>query len=58
LQDGHLQQLDALMKKGVGLACIHYAVEPTIDKGQTELLDWIGGCFEINRSVILFGKLI
>ena len=51
LQDDHLQQLDALMKKGVGLACIHYATEPTIEKGQKEFIDWIGGCFEINRSV-------
>ncbi len=51
LQDDHLQQLGALMKQGVGLACIHYAVEPTLEKGQREFLDWIGGCFEINRSV-------
>jgi type 1 glutamine amidotransferase len=51
LQDDHLQQLSALMKQGVGLACIHYAVEPTIAKGQNEFIDWIGGCFEINRSV-------
>jgi type 1 glutamine amidotransferase len=51
LQDDHLQQLGALMKQGVGLACIHYAVEPTQAKGQSELIDWIGGCFEINRSV-------
>ena len=51
LQDDHLQQLGALMKQGVGLACIHYAVEPAIEKGQREFLDWIGGCFEINRSV-------
>lgn len=51
LQDDHLTQLGALMKQGVGLACIHYAVEPTIEKGQSEFLDWIGGGFEINRSV-------
>jgi type 1 glutamine amidotransferase len=51
LQDDHLAQLGALMKQGVGLACIHYAVEPTQAKGQSEFLDWIGGCFEINRSV-------
>jgi type 1 glutamine amidotransferase len=51
LQDDHLQQLGALLKQGTGLACIHYAVEPTIEKGQTEFIDWIGGCFEINRSV-------
>ena len=51
LQDEHLQQLDKLMKKGVGMACIHYATEPTIEKGQKEFLDWIGGAFEINWSV-------
>lgn len=51
LQDDHLAQLGSLMKQGVGLACIHYAVEPTQAKGQKEFLDWIGGCFEINRSV-------
>jgi type 1 glutamine amidotransferase len=51
LQADHLQQLDALIKQGAGMACIHYAVEPTIEKGQTEFIDWIGGCFEINRSV-------
>jgi len=39
------------MKKGVGLACLHYATEPTIEKGQKEFLDWIGGAFEINWSV-------
>ena len=51
LQDDHLQQLDKLMKKGVGLACIHYATEPTLEKGQKEFLDWIGGAFEVNWSV-------
>ncbi len=47
----HLEQLDSLMQKGVGLACFHYAVEPTIAKGQKEWLEWIGGAFEINWSV-------
>jgi type 1 glutamine amidotransferase len=51
LQDDHLQQLAAQMKKGVGLVCIHYAVEPTLEKGQTEFLDWIGGAFEVDWSV-------
>src|SRR6266850_1394886 len=51
LQDDRLQKLDALMNKSVGLVCIHYAVEPTIGKGQKEFLDWIGGAFEINWSV-------
>jgi len=51
LQDDHLQQLGALMKQGVGFACLHYAVEPTQEKGEREFLDWMGGCFEINWSV-------
>ncbi len=51
LQDDHLQKLGALMKQGAGFACIHFAVEPTQENGQNEFLDWIGGCFEINRSV-------
>lgn len=51
LKADHLQTLGALMDKGLGLACLHYAVEPTIEKGQKEFLDWIGGAFEINWSV-------
>ncbi len=51
LQGDHLQILDGLMKKGAGLACIHYATEPTLEKGQKEFLDWIGGAFEVNWSV-------
>jgi type 1 glutamine amidotransferase len=46
-----LEQIGELMKKGVGLACLHYAVEPTREKGQKEFLDWLGGCFEIHWSV-------
>lgn len=51
LQGDHLAKLGALMKQGAGFACLHYAVEPTIEKGQAEFLDWLGGCFEIHRSV-------
>jgi type 1 glutamine amidotransferase len=51
LQGDHLKQLEPLMAKGVGLACIHYATEPTIEKGEKEFLQWIGGAFEINWSV-------
>jgi hypothetical protein len=46
-----LQVLGKLMDQGVGLACLHYAVEPTIEKGQKEFLQWIGGAFEVNWSV-------
>jgi len=51
LQDGHLRQLGALMDKGVGLACIHWTVEPTKEKGETEFLKWLGGAYETNWSV-------
>jgi hypothetical protein len=51
LRGDHLQVIGDLMKKGIGLGCIHYAVEPTIEHGEKEFLDWIGGAFEINRSV-------
>lgn len=51
LRDDRLRVIGDLIKKGVGLSCIHYAVEPTKEKGEQEFLDWIGGCFEINWSV-------
>ena len=51
LQKNHLAELDALMKKGCGFATVHYAVEPTLEKGQKEFLDWMGGAFEVNWSV-------
>jgi type 1 glutamine amidotransferase len=51
LQENHLQQLAALKAKGAGLVCIHYAVEPTKEKGEKEFIEWLGGCFEINWSV-------
>jgi type 1 glutamine amidotransferase len=51
LRANHLEVIAELMKKGAGLALIHYAVEPTKEKGQKEFLEWIGGCFEIDWSV-------
>jgi type 1 glutamine amidotransferase len=51
LQGNRLQTIGNLVTKGVGLVCIHFAVEPTIQKGEKEFLDWMGGCFEINYSV-------
>jgi type 1 glutamine amidotransferase len=49
--DDHLEQLAPLMKKGVGLVCIHWAVEPTPDKGEKEMIQWMGGAYEPNWSV-------
>src|SRR2546429_5512206 len=51
IQQDHLKTLGDLMSKGVGLGCIHYAVELPTDKGGPEFLRWIGGYFETYRSV-------
>jgi type 1 glutamine amidotransferase len=46
IEDGRLAKIGARMQKGVGLVCLHYAVEVPKDKGGPELLDWIGGFYE------------
>ena len=51
LQGDRLTKIGGLMKQGVGLGTIHYAVEPTTDKGNKEFREWIGGCFETHWSV-------
>lgn len=51
----HLKELGELMDKGVGLGCLHYAVEPGDEKGnpngRAEFLKWIGGYFETHYSI-------
>jgi type 1 glutamine amidotransferase len=51
VQGDRLQKLGRLMDKGVGLACIHYAVEVPKDRGGEEFLRWVGGYFETHWSV-------
>ena len=51
LQSNRLAQIDALAKRGVGIACLHYAVEVPREKGGPQFLDWLGGYFEPNWSV-------
>ena len=51
LRSNRLQTVGALMDRGVGLACLHFAIEPLKERGQKEFLDWMGGAFEINWSV-------
>ena len=47
----HLEEVDQLSKNGVGVICIHYAVEvPKGDAGE-KFLDWLGGYFETHWSV-------
>ena len=47
----HLDEFDALARKGVGLACIHYAVEVPTGKAGDLMKSWIGGYFETFWSV-------
>ena len=51
LQSSRLAQVDALAKRGVGVACLHYAVEVPKEKGGPEFLNWMGGYFEPHWSV-------
>jgi type 1 glutamine amidotransferase len=46
IQADHLTVLGNQAKKGVGLGCIHFAVEVPKDKGGPEFRDWIGGHYE------------
>ena len=47
----HLDGIDALMKKGVGLACLHYTVDVPKGKVGGKMLEWIGGYYEQHWSV-------
>ena len=48
---GHLEEIDRLANKGVGVACLHYAVELPPGEQGDYLLKWMGGYFEVNWSV-------
>ena len=51
VRDDHLGKIEALANKGVGIGCIHYAVEVPKEHGGPEFLRWIGGYFEAWWSV-------
>lgn len=51
VQGDNLKILGKYMDQGVGLVCLHYAVEVPKDKGGPEFLKWIGGYFETDWSV-------
>ncbi len=51
IRDANLAQMRDLIAKGVGLVCVHYAVEVPKDKGGPELKDWIGGYYETGYSI-------
>ncbi|MGO9108827.1 MAG: family 16 glycoside hydrolase [Thermoguttaceae bacterium] len=47
----HLDEFDKLARKGVGLVCIHYAVEVPKGRAGDLMKNWIGGYFETFWSV-------
>jgi hypothetical protein len=44
-------RLEPLMQKGVGLACIHYTLDPGDSKAVNRLIDWIGGSYVQHWSI-------
>lgn len=49
--NGHLEEFSKVIKRGVGLACLHYAVEVPREPSGNHFLAWIGGYFESHWSV-------
>lgn len=47
----HLELVDRLAKKGVGIVCLHYGVEVPKGPSGEKFLEWIGGYFETDWSV-------
>lgn len=47
----HRETLASLMDRGVGLACLHFAVEVPAGQSGDDFLNWIGGYFELGWSV-------
>ena len=51
LLNAHLKEFDKVMRRGVGLVCLHYGVEVPKGAPGDYFLKWIGGYFETNWSV-------
>jgi hypothetical protein len=51
IQADHLQILDGLVKKGIGIGFMHFGVEIPATKGGPEFLKWVGGYYEDHYSV-------
>ncbi|MBN2138754.1 MAG: DUF1080 domain-containing protein [Sedimentisphaerales bacterium] len=47
----HLDEVDAMAKKGMGIACMHYGVEIPKGRPGNSMLGWTGGYFETFWSV-------
>lgn len=51
IQGNRMQVIDALVKKGVGIGCMHYAVEVPKGEAGKAMQRWIGGYYEHQYSV-------
>ncbi len=49
--NGHFDELEPMAERGVGLGFLHYALIVEGEKPHRQLLDWIGGVYELNWSV-------
>lgn len=47
----HLDRLQGIQKRGVGMVCLHYGVEVPKGPAGNALLNWTGGYFETDWSV-------
>src|SRR5437764_7533180 len=50
-QDDRAKTISQAVARGAGLMFYHYATEPPAKRGHQEMLDWIGGYFDLNYSV-------
>jgi type 1 glutamine amidotransferase len=50
IQGERLETMRKLMDRGVGLVCLHYAVEFPKGKVGDQILDWLGGYYETHYS--------
>ena len=51
LVNRHVAEFDKLMRKGIGIACLHYGVEVPIGPSGKGMLNWMGGFFQAHWSV-------
>lgn len=49
--NAHIKEVNAAVKRGMGVGFIHYAVETVVGEPGNAFLDWTGGFFEANWSV-------
>ena len=47
----HLDEIQVLMDRGVGFACLHYGVEVQKGRAGDRFVQWLGGYFETDWSV-------